>query len=571
MIGALVAAATRAMGSGAARGAIRGAVRSEARTQVANSLVSRFSNQQPGPGYTAVSKPTPSSNGTSATGPTGNMVTQQINPGMPTGSSGGPVDLLNKINTNILSLGETIRTLMVPPSPAQPVPDATQAGVQMNSSGSGGDIMKALIAFGAPIIATAYEAFKKFLDATQPYIEDIRKFVGEHIVPFLTEQLPNFFTNTLPAFFTITIPDQFQKAFTTIDTKITESIAGLKTTINSIRKNIGKSMVALADRLPSIIPQSIRDGIRTQGQTFIDQSNAADQPAPAAVTTPAPQATPVAPTSTGSAQDTSRATAAKYMDIRPGVDYDGLQAPMKRRLVSMAKELYDAHGQKPIITSANRTYEQQAELYRRLGPGRAAAPGRSAHEGGSAVDIDSRGVAGRTLFGSGLLDKYGFIRPVRNEPWHVTPKELGGRRGAVPDNPDNPGAPIAVTDSSGAPVIPATGNRAPGGTTPNSSVQDISMASVVQPSAPNVPPAPTGATPVASPPNNTGSIVYNSTMALTNPGPPAIPSAVPPTAASRSGSQSAASRLVLNRDITFVPDVDVAMDDLAPYIFYRAV
>lgn len=570
MIGALIAAA-RAMGGGAIRGGVGNAIRSEARSQIGNSLVSRFTNrQQPQSEYTAVSRPQAGmamSNNTVNPLVDQHIQTQQ-NSNQPSGP-GGTVDLLQKINMNVIALGETIRMLMTPAQTnnTSGFDSVTPAGMQMPAANSGGDITKALIAFGAPILASAYEAFKKFLDATQPYIEDIRKFVGDHIVPFLTEQLPNFFTNELPTFFTVTIPDQFQKAFTTIDAQITSSITGLKTTINSIRKSIGNSMVALADRLPTIVPQSIRDSIRTQGQTFIDQANESSQTQTAVV--PAAAAATPQPTNASSPQDVSRATAAKYMDIRPGVDYDGLQTPMKRRLIGMAKELFEAHGQKPIITSANRTYEQQAELYRRLGPGRAAAPGRSAHEGGSAVDIDSRGSAGRALFGSGLLDKYGFIRPVRNEPWHVTPKELGGRRGSIPDNPDNPGAPIAVADSSGAPVIPSTGNRFPGGLTNASNpLSNMSTGSVSTP-PPNIPPETTGVAPVAAAPNTTGSSVYNSTMALINPAPPpAIQPVIsnPPVRV----PQSAVARLVLNRDISYVPDVDVSMDDLGQHIFYRA-
>lgn len=567
MIGALIAAATRVMGSGAGRGAVRGALRSEARNQIRNTLTSRFSpatRTQGIVGNQHVLGPTQSTMSQTIDGVIHNQSSSQSAPGQ-------PVDILQKINTNVVALGETIRSLMAPQQPQQQMPDADPAGNNADKNPkSTPDLLKALIGFGAPILATAYEAFKKFLDAVQPYIEDIRVFVGEHIVPFLTEQLPHFFTETLPAFFTVTIPEQFQKAFTTINTQLTTSVNGLKTTINSIRKNVGSSMVALSAALPSIIPQPVRDAIRAQGQALIDQSDAATA-ATAAAATPPPAEAPVAtpqPTATSSGQDVSRATAAQYMDIRPGVDYEGLQTPMKRRLVGMARELFETHGQKPMITSANRTYAQQAALYRTMPPGRAAPPGRSAHEGGSAVDIDSQGQAGRTLFGSGLLDKYGFIRPVRNEPWHVTPKELGGRRGTMPDNPDNPGAPIAVADSSGAPVIPSTGARVPGGIGAASPVSTTPASGSIQPPTSNVPPVATGSSPVASLPNNTGSTIHDTTMALTTPIPPSGPTQ-PPTVGvptRRPGSSNPG----MSRDITYVPDVDVSMDDIGQHIFYRA-
>ena len=50
------------------------------------------------------------------------------------------------------------------------------------------------------------------------------------------------------------------------------------------------------------------------------------------------------------------------------------------------------YGLQPVVTSTYRSYQEQAELYRRYQEGRsslpAAPPGRSKHQAGLAVDID---------------------------------------------------------------------------------------------------------------------------------------------------------------------------------------
>jgi len=85
----------------------------------------------------------------------------------------------------------------------------------------------------------------------------------------------------------------------------------------------------------------------------------------------------------------------------------------------MAQEFYEKTGRPLHITDTFRTYEEQADLKKRK-PFLAASPGRSMHEKGLAMDIDTRDVPDVEKLG--LLDKYGFHRPAlksKGETWHI--------------------------------------------------------------------------------------------------------------------------------------------------------
>lgn len=133
-----------------------------------------------------------------------------------------------------------------------------------------------------------------------------------------------------------------------------------------------------------------------------------------------------------------------------GVDWMGLKQGMKDRFMAMAIDYHQQTGNKVQINSANRTYAKQAELYRRYGPRRAAPPGRSKHESGVAIDIQSTDA--QRMIQLGLFEKYGFYRPYRSETWHIEPTEASRVRGQ-PDNPYQPGDAIAQTNRGGSPVI----------------------------------------------------------------------------------------------------------------------
>jgi hypothetical protein len=67
--------------------------------------------------------------------------------------------------------------------------------------------------------------------------------------------------------------------------------------------------------------------------------------------------------------------------------------------------------------SGFRTYKQQEDIKRRK-PTLAAAPGRSNHQGGVAVDIPVKGKLKTYQWLAENAHKYGFARTVSYEPWH---------------------------------------------------------------------------------------------------------------------------------------------------------
>lgn len=128
----------------------------------------------------------------------------------------------------------------------------------------------------------------------------------------------------------------------------------------------------------------------------------------------------------------------------------GLSPDLSTRLASMAEEFYKQTGQPLKITDGFRTYDQQADVYRRK-PNLAVPPGTSKHEKGLAVDVDTSQVP--LLEQTGLIDKYGFVRPAlasKGETWHLELSPTGGGLGtsgqAIP-----PQAPMQPQEA--APIL----------------------------------------------------------------------------------------------------------------------
>jgi hypothetical protein len=164
--------------------------------------------------------------------------------------------------------------------------------------------------------------------------------------------------------------------------------------------------------------------------------------------------------------------------VQSGVDLTGIHPEFEKRLVNMATAFKEQTGKKLLITSAYRSNEKQAELFRAKvaelgGDERAAAKlvarpmpplgtGRgSFHLKGLAIDINSKGPGGiNALAGSrdnptGWLEKFGLIRNVPKEDWHIQPS------GTLPtaDNPENPGAPTLVAGKDGKPMDLSSGKK----------------------------------------------------------------------------------------------------------------
>lgn len=142
----------------------------------------------------------------------------------------------------------------------------------------------------------------------------------------------------------------------------------------------------------------------------------------------------------------------KYVNLKdPSIDIAGMDPAVKQRLAAVAYEYYNNTGKKIQINSAFRDPKEQAELFAKYGSPRAARPGKSKHEVGLAIDMNSADA--NQAVGMGLFEKYGFQRPIAAEPWHVEAKEA---RNSVADNPLNPGQAVLVSNA-GQPTIPSDG------------------------------------------------------------------------------------------------------------------
>ena len=142
----------------------------------------------------------------------------------------------------------------------------------------------------------------------------------------------------------------------------------------------------------------------------------------------------------------------KYLKLQPGVNLQGLEPGVQKRLAGMASEYFNTTGQKIQINTAYIDSKEQAELFKKYGSPRAAPPGRSKHEVGLAFDMNSADA--NKAVGLGLFEKFGFARPVSAEAWHIEAKEA---RGGSPDNPAAPGKEVKVAGSGGKAVNPDSG------------------------------------------------------------------------------------------------------------------
>lgn len=165
----------------------------------------------------------------------------------------------------------------------------------------------------------------------------------------------------------------------------------------------------------------------------------------------------------------------KSITLSGNADVSGLNPAMSSNLKNMADEYFQATGKKLQINSGFRSPEDQARLFKSMPPGMAAKPGSSLHNYGLAVDVQS--AQANELSNLGLLQKYGFVRPIPNEKWHMQPAGVtvaAAKSGVYSaDAPSNQGGgnqvaqgkPASVQVASAEPRIPVTneGSGAAGG------------------------------------------------------------------------------------------------------------
>ena len=106
------------------------------------------------------------------------------------------------------------------------------------------------------------------------------------------------------------------------------------------------------------------------------------------------------------------------------VDVQDLHPSVKKNFMSMAQEYKNKTGKTITVNSAFRSIAHQQRIYNKNiaegSPKKVARPGTSMHNYGYAIDIQSTDA--NKLNQLGLLQKYGFVRPVSGEPWHIQPK-----------------------------------------------------------------------------------------------------------------------------------------------------
>lgn len=102
--------------------------------------------------------------------------------------------------------------------------------------------------------------------------------------------------------------------------------------------------------------------------------------------------------------------------LRGDLDFD------RDTMVRLAKTARDTRAVMHV-NYGKRTYAEQAALYRKYGPGRAARPGTSRHETGMAADVVFHKARWRNIGASSkaraAMRKNGLCLPVRGEQWHV--------------------------------------------------------------------------------------------------------------------------------------------------------
>lgn len=130
--------------------------------------------------------------------------------------------------------------------------------------------------------------------------------------------------------------------------------------------------------------------------------------------------------------------------------FDKLQPQVREAFVAMAQDYYRYRGQPLQINSAFRSEQEQQALIDR-GSASAAEPGRSLHQQGRAIDLNSADVA--WLAQSGFLGRHGFRR-VSNSPSHIE-MALGG---VVPARPGGTQVTLGEAGFAEA-VFPLQGGR----------------------------------------------------------------------------------------------------------------
>lgn len=112
----------------------------------------------------------------------------------------------------------------------------------------------------------------------------------------------------------------------------------------------------------------------------------------------------------------------KHTKAQKGVNIQGMNQSFMTLFYAMVGEFFQLTGRGVLVTSAFRSVAKQTEMYKAFlargkRPPLVGRPGKSRHNSGIAIDIDSPDA--NALHSTGLLKKHGFHRPISSEAWHI--------------------------------------------------------------------------------------------------------------------------------------------------------
>lgn len=136
----------------------------------------------------------------------------------------------------------------------------------------------------------------------------------------------------------------------------------------------------------------------------------------------------------------------KALILRDNATLDGIHPDLKRLFLGMAQEYNELTGKIVGVNAGFRSHKDQEALWNK-DPKKAARPGTSMHESGLAIDIDPATL--NEMDQLGLMRKYGFTRPVGNEPWHMEPSGIQSFLSDAKANPISDKVTQAIAGSMG--------------------------------------------------------------------------------------------------------------------------
>lgn len=128
--------------------------------------------------------------------------------------------------------------------------------------------------------------------------------------------------------------------------------------------------------------------------------------------------------------------ALKYIRFSKGTDkarLEKMNPTFLKAILGAIEEYGEKTGKNVTINSSFRSYAEQEKLFRTKPKGMAAAPGKSLHEFGLAIDI--HGADMDAMEKTGVLKKYGITRPIGREDWHAEASGIQGHISEVKKDP----------------------------------------------------------------------------------------------------------------------------------------